>query len=77
MVRIVIVSSLHEGTTHMKWNDIHYHKASSTYRPFILYAQSKLSNIMHAMELSRRVKKDGINVYSLHPGKLQDMKYVL
>ena len=39
------------------------------YSPFVSYGQSKLANILHAVELSRRVEKDGIHVYSLHPGK--------
>ena len=33
-----------------------------------MYSQSKLANVLHAKELSRRVKKDGISVYCLHPG---------
>ena len=53
----------------MNWDDLHYQKIDGKYSPFVSYGQSKLSNILHAVELSRRVKKDGINVYSLHPGR--------
>ena len=53
----------------MNWDDMHYQKIDGKYSPFVSYGQSKLANILHAVELSRRVKKDGINVYSLHPGK--------
>ena len=53
----------------MNWDDLHYQKTDGTYSPFVSYGQSKLANILHAVELSRRVKKDGINVYSLHPGR--------
>ena len=53
----------------MNWDDLHYQKMEGTYSPFVSYGQSKLANILHAVELSRRVEKDGIRVYSLHPGK--------
>ena len=53
----------------MNWDDLHYQKMEGTYSPFVSYGQSKLANILHAVELSRRVEKDGIHVYSLHPGK--------
>ena len=53
----------------MNWDDLHYQKIGGEYSPFVSYGQSKLANILHAVELSRRIKKDGINVYSLHPGK--------
>ena len=53
----------------MNWDDLHYQKVDGKYSPFVSYGQSKLANILHAVELSRRVKKDGINVYSLHPGR--------
>nr|XP_018630502.1 short-chain dehydrogenase TIC 32, chloroplastic-like [Nicotiana tomentosiformis] len=36
------------------------------------YSQSKLANILHANELTRRLKEDGVEItaYSLHPGKI-------
>jgi len=66
--RIVIVSSVaHEGRK-INWEDIHYQNKPGSYKPFLSYGQSKLANVLHAKELSRRVEKDGIHVYSLHPG---------
>nr|CAB3491117.1 unnamed protein product [Digitaria exilis] len=40
------------------------------YRPFIAYSHSKLANILHANELSRRFQEEGCNLTanSLHPG---------
>ncbi len=32
------------------------------------YSNSKLANILHAKELGRRLSRDGVNTYSLHPG---------
>ena len=34
------------------------------------YAVSKLGNVLHAQELARRLKGDGITTYSLHPGAI-------
>ena len=52
----------------MNWDDLHFQKNPGSYRPFIAYSQSKLANVLYAKELSRRVEKDGIRVYCLHPG---------
>jgi len=37
------------------------------------YGQSKLSNILHAQELNKRLKQQGLQVtaYALHPGVIQ------
>lgn len=66
--RIVIVSSMAHKSGKMNWEDIHYQKNPGSYERFRSYGQSKLANILHAKELSRRVENDGIRVYSLHPG---------
>lgn len=68
--RIVILSSeLHkmsykEGVRFDKIND------EKSYTPLLAYGQSKLANALHAKELSRRLKEEGVNitVNSLHPG---------
>ncbi|URD87020.1 KR domain [Musa troglodytarum] len=40
------------------------------YYCYFAYGQSKLANILHAVELSRRLKEEGVNITanSLHPG---------
>lgn len=68
--RIVnIASTLHsfsykEGILFDKIND------KDSYDPNSAYGQSKLCNILHCVELSRRLKEEGANVTanSLHPG---------
>ena len=52
----------------MNWDDLHFQKVPGCYKPFIAYSQSKLAIVLYSKELSRRVLKDGIHVYCLHPG---------
>ncbi|RVW42009.1 Short-chain dehydrogenase TIC 32, chloroplastic [Vitis vinifera] len=44
----------------------------SRYNRLSAYGQSKLANVLHANELSRRLKDDGANITanSLHPGAI-------
>ena len=64
--RIVIVSSVaHTAASSMNWEDLNWEKSYDKNRA---YAQSKLANVLHAKELARRLKDEGISVYSLHPG---------
>ncbi|XP_063942210.1 short-chain dehydrogenase TIC 32, chloroplastic isoform X3 [Daucus carota subsp. sativus] len=63
-----VASELHrygykEGIIFDKIND-------KTRHPVIAYGQSKLCNILHCVELTRRLKEEGANVTanSLHPG---------
>jgi NAD(P)-dependent dehydrogenase (short-subunit alcohol dehydrogenase family) len=43
---------------------------SNSYKPLVAYAESKLANILHAVELQHRFGDRGIKVYSLHPGSI-------
>ena len=44
----------------------------SDYHPWRSYGQSKSANILHAIELQRRLGGDGITAVSLHPGVITD-----
>lgn len=44
----------------------------SAYEPWRSYGQSKSANILHAIELQRRLSGDGITAVSLHPGVITD-----
>ncbi|XP_077225711.1 short-chain dehydrogenase TIC 32, chloroplastic-like [Tasmannia lanceolata] len=45
----------------------------SGYTPLVAYGRSKLANILHANELARRFKEEGVDITanSLHPGNIQ------
>ena len=69
--RIVCVSSVaHVGTKNkvgeIDLNDLNFDKRS--YGRVLAYTQSKLANVLHAVELSRRLKGTGVSAFSVHPG---------
>ncbi|XP_061988052.1 short-chain dehydrogenase TIC 32, chloroplastic-like isoform X1 [Rosa rugosa] len=71
--RIVNLSSMchqyvyREGIRFDKIND------ESSYYKYLAYGQSKLANVLHANELTRRLKAEGVEIIanSLHPGSIQ------
>ncbi|KAI3756418.1 hypothetical protein L1987_56238 [Smallanthus sonchifolius] len=44
----------------------------SSYNPIYAYGQSKLANILHAKELTKHFKENGVNITAnaLHPGSI-------
>lgn len=65
--RVVTLGSIAARSGAIHFDDL---QATRSYRPFPVYAQSKLACIMFAFELSRRSKAAGWGVQSLaaHPG---------
>eukprot|EP00208_Stichococcus_sp_RCC1054_P004024 CAMPEP_0206149152 /NCGR_PEP_ID=MMETSP1473-20131121/37629_1 /ASSEMBLY_ACC=CAM_ASM_001109 /TAXON_ID=1461547 /ORGANISM="Stichococcus sp, Strain RCC1054" /LENGTH=319 /DNA_ID=CAMNT_0053546601 /DNA_START=74 /DNA_END=1030 /DNA_ORIENTATION=+ len=62
---INVASSAHQFGT-IKFHDL---MSKTDYSPWPVYGQSKLANILHAYELSRRLSADAnITVNALHPG---------
>ncbi|XP_008241306.1 PREDICTED: short-chain dehydrogenase TIC 32, chloroplastic-like [Prunus mume] len=68
--RIVNLSSI--AHVHTYKDGIHFDKINDwiSYNDKRAYGQSKLANILHANELSRRLQEEGVNitVNSVHPG---------
>ena len=62
---IVIVSSLAHENGKMNWDDINW---ENSYDEWKAYSQSKLANVLHGVELAKKLENTGISVYSLHPG---------
>lgn len=65
--RVVTVSSLAHRRGRINFDDL---QAQRSYRPFRYYAQSKLADLMFALELQRRSDREGWRLMSLsaHPG---------
>ncbi|RUS76525.1 hypothetical protein EGW08_015718 [Elysia chlorotica] len=63
--RIVIVSSLAHRAGVINFEDLNSEKS---YGRVSAYCQSKLANILHALELTKRLEGTGVTANSLHPG---------
>lgn len=63
--RVIILSSIAHTRGRIHLDDLSLERAFSGYAA---YAQSKLANIMHALDLSERHDPSVISAYSLHPG---------
>lgn len=67
--RIVVVSSeAYTGLKALSWDDL---SGASGYQTFRAYAQSKLANLLFAVELSERLSGSGVTVNALHPGMVR------
>ena len=69
--RIVCVSSVaHAGMRgiygEIDFDDLNFDKRE--YSPGVAYAQSKLANVLHALDLARRLEGTGVSAFSVHPG---------
>ncbi len=63
--RVVNVSSGAQCFGRIRWDDPHF---TAGYDGRAAYAQSKLANVLFAVELDRRWAADGIRGYAVHPG---------
>lgn len=63
--RVVNVSSGAQRFGHIRWDDPNF---IAGYNSREAYAQSKLANVLFAVELDRRWAADGIRGYAVHPG---------
>ena len=71
--RIVnVASDAHHGVNRIHYEDIGFKEG---YRPFRVYAQSKLANIMFTYELASRLEGSGVTANVLHPGSVASKLY--
>ncbi|GFO11142.1 retinol dehydrogenase-like protein [Plakobranchus ocellatus] len=63
--RIINVSSLGHMTGKINFDDLN---AEKSYGRHVCYSQSKLANILHCVELTKRLAGTGVTANSLHPG---------
>jgi NAD(P)-dependent dehydrogenase (short-subunit alcohol dehydrogenase family) len=69
--RIVCVSSVAHVGTRDQVGEIHLDDLNFEKRPYDrsrAYTQSKLANVLHALDLSRRLEGTGVSAFSVHPG---------
>lgn len=65
--RVVTIASIAHKRTHLQLDDL---QSARSYSPLRAYQQSKLANLMLALELSRRLRAKGSRILSVaaHPG---------
>lgn len=66
--RVVSVAARAHQLSEVVFEDLNFKHRD--YRPMLGYAQSKTANILFAVGLDAREKKNGIRAYSLHPGSI-------
>jgi NAD(P)-dependent dehydrogenase (short-subunit alcohol dehydrogenase family) len=66
--RVVSVSSNAHHLSPVVFTDIDY--ARRPYDPWTAYGQSKTANVLHAVEITRRWRDDGIVANAAHPGAI-------
>jgi NAD(P)-dependent dehydrogenase (short-subunit alcohol dehydrogenase family) len=67
--RIVNVSSARHQASGVVFEDIAF--KNRDYDKWLSYGQAKTANILHALELEKRLANKGIHAYSLHPGVIK------
>ncbi len=63
--RIVNVASHAHRWSTLNFNDLQNER---TYRPFVVYGQTKLCNILFTRELAHRIAEAGVTANCVHPG---------
>eukprot|EP00232_Nephroselmis_pyriformis_P005385 CAMPEP_0182905246 /NCGR_PEP_ID=MMETSP0034_2-20130328/32788_1 /TAXON_ID=156128 /ORGANISM="Nephroselmis pyriformis, Strain CCMP717" /LENGTH=337 /DNA_ID=CAMNT_0025040619 /DNA_START=305 /DNA_END=1318 /DNA_ORIENTATION=- len=68
---VIVASAIHAAASKgaIYWDDL---AAAKSYSSVMRYAHSKIANVLHAHELSRRLEEEGAGVVavSLHPGAI-------
>ncbi len=64
--RVVNVSSGGHRFSDVDYDDMHFN--TRDYDKFVAYGQSKTANVLHAVELDRRLGPAGVHAYAIHPG---------
>ncbi len=63
--RIVTLSSTGHKLSGIQWEDVHFEES---YDKWKAYGQSKTAASLLAVEISNKMKNEGIKTYSVHPG---------
>jgi NAD(P)-dependent dehydrogenase (short-subunit alcohol dehydrogenase family) len=64
--RVVILSSDGHRLSDVDFDDPNWERRE--YDKFLAYGASKTANVLHAVELDRRLRSDGVRAYAVHPG---------
>lgn len=68
--RVVAVSSAGHSWHPFRWDDPNYNLRPEEYNSTTAYCQSKLANALFTKELAKRLAKEQILAFTLHPGEI-------
>jgi NAD(P)-dependent dehydrogenase (short-subunit alcohol dehydrogenase family) len=66
--RVVNVSSGGHRFSPVLFDDPHFEKTE--YDKWVAYGQAKTANVLHAVELDRRLRAKGVRAFGIHPGAI-------
>ncbi len=66
--RVVAVSSAGHQFSPVVFDDLHFERRP--YDKWAAYGQAKTANILHAVELDRRLARHGVRAFAIHPGMI-------
>jgi len=66
--RVVNVSSGGHRFSPVLFDDPHFEKTE--YDKWVAYGQAKTANVLHAVELDRRLQAKGVRAFGIHPGAI-------
>ena len=66
--RVVLTSSGGHRMSPVVFEDIHFERRP--YDKWAAYGQAKSANVLHAVELDRRLSGDGVRAFGVHPGMI-------
>jgi len=66
--RVACTSSGGHRFSPVVFEDIHFERRS--YDKWLAYGQAKTANVLHAVELDRRLAEQGVRAFGLHPGMI-------
>ena len=64
--RVVVLSSAGHQMGDVDFDDVNFERRD--YEPFLAYGAAKTCNVLHAVEIDRRYRDQGVRAFAVHPG---------
>ena len=64
--RVVVLSSAGHRMGDVDFDDVNFERRD--YEPFLAYGAAKTCNVLHAVEIDRRYRDQGVRAFAVHPG---------
>lgn len=67
--RVVVLSSAGHRMGDIDLDDVNFENRE--YEPFLAYGAAKTCNVLHAVEIDKRYREQGVRAFAVHPGVIQ------